>query len=370
MFGLAAWQITERFVAYFQFDTVTNMKVEFRDVLAFPTVTICNFNRYRFSKITAQELQYVSTLLEGSTGFSDYDYDGDYYDDDDGGAYQYYYDWNSTGIPDEFNLAEFTLRAGFNIHTSLMDCHWRGQRCSSDNFTHIFTSFGNCWMFNGGGTLNQTISGVGNGLQVAIHIQQYTNEIPPWGKCEPGRTLRHYSGYTKTGCLLECRADHVASACGCRTVSMPGTLDYCQPSVVTGCVKTTIAELKSGKRTCDCPTPCSATAYPATVSYGGWPSSSTKLFYTEFLNMTEQEIKDNIVLLDVYYQQLNLQTVQQRRAISTNALLGDLGGQLGLFLGASVITIIEFLEFLVKKGTSCCRKDRDKKDIKNEMEKL
>ncbi|XP_035682884.1 acid-sensing ion channel 5-like [Branchiostoma floridae] len=405
MFGVAAWQITERFVAYFQFDTVTNMKVEFRDVLDFPTVTICNFNKYRFSKITAQELQYVSTLLEGSTGFNDYDYDSDYEDSD-----QYNFDWNSTGIPDGFNLAEFTLRAGFDMDVSLIGCTWRGQACSKDNFTLVFTSFGICWVFNEGGTLNQTIAGVGNGLRVAINIQQdeytenaltgnldagirfvvhspnepptvdtqgisvgpgthayasiskiqYTNEVPPWGKCEPGRTLRYYSGYTKTGCLLECRAGHVADACGCRTVSMPGTLDYCQPSVVTGCVKTTMAELKSGKQTCDCPTPCSATAYPATVSYGGWPSSSTKEFYTEYFNMTEEQLKDNIVLLDIYYQQLNLQTVQQRRAISTNALLGDLGGQLGLFLGASVITIIEFLEFLLKKGTSCCCKNRVK----------
>ncbi|CAH1266913.1 ASIC5, partial [Branchiostoma lanceolatum] len=197
--------------------------------------------------------------------------------------------------------------------------------------------------------------GPGNHAYTSISKTEYTNEIPPWGECEPGRELRYYSRYTKTGCLLECRADHVADACGCRTVSMPGTLDYCLPSIVTGCVKTTIAELKSGKKTCDCPTPCSATAYPATVSYGGWPSSSTKDFYTQLFNITEQEIKENIVLLDVYYQQLNLQTVQQRRAISTNDLLGDLGGQLGLFLGASVITIIEFLEFLVKKGTSCCR---------------
>ncbi|XP_066287493.1 acid-sensing ion channel 1-like [Branchiostoma lanceolatum] len=172
MFGVATWQITERFVAYFQFDTVTNLKVEFRDVLDFPTVTICNFNKYRYSQITAEELQYVFTLLEGSTGFNDYDYDGDYYYDDNAEYYQYYYDWNSTGIPDDFNLAEFTLRAGFDIEISLMDCHWRGQKCSSDNFTHIFTSFGNCWMFNAGGTINQTISGVGNGLQVAIDIQQ------------------------------------------------------------------------------------------------------------------------------------------------------------------------------------------------------
>ncbi|XP_078684343.1 bile acid-sensitive ion channel-like [Branchiostoma floridae x Branchiostoma belcheri] len=341
MFGVATWQITERFVAYFQFDTVTNMKVEFRDVLDFPTVTICNFNKYRDSQITEEEEQYVSTLLEGSTGFSDYDYDADYYDDDGDGEYQYSYDWNNTGIPDDFNLAEFTLRAGFDIHTSLKHCLWRGQTCYSDNFTHIFTSFGNCWMFNGEGKLNQTISGVGNGLQVAIDIQQdeytenaptgnldagirfivhspseppkvdtqgisvgpgihayasiskieFTNEIPPWGQCDPGRALQYYSGYTKTGCLLECRADHVADECGCRTVSMPGTLDYCQPAEVTGCVKTTIAELKTGKRSCNCPTPCSATAYPATLSYGGWPSSSTMDYFTEMLNMTEQEIK-------------------------------------------------------------------------------
>ena len=43
------------------------------------------------------------------------------------------------------------------------------------NFSHVFTSFGNCWTFNSGTTgpiLKETFSGSGNGLQMLIDIQQ------------------------------------------------------------------------------------------------------------------------------------------------------------------------------------------------------
>eukprot|EP00058_Branchiostoma_floridae_P015291 XP_002600779.1 hypothetical protein BRAFLDRAFT_95065 [Branchiostoma floridae] len=127
-FSVAVWQITERFVAYFSYNTVTSMKVEFKDELDFPAVTICNFNNL-----------------------------------------------NVSAIPANFDLADLTLNAGFVLdEATLQECKWRGKRCYADNFTHVFTSYGNCWTFNGDDKkrLKQTIPGSGNGLYLVIDVQQ------------------------------------------------------------------------------------------------------------------------------------------------------------------------------------------------------
>ncbi len=53
--------------------------------------------------------------------------------------------------------------------------------------------------------------------------------------------------------------------------------------------------------------------------------------------------------LDVYYNDLSTTTYKQVKDLTFTALLGELGGQLGLFLGASIITAVEFVDYLVRR---------------------
>ncbi|XP_035682744.1 acid-sensing ion channel 5-like [Branchiostoma floridae] len=196
-FSVAVWQITERFVAYFSYNTVTSMKVEFKDELDFPAVTICNFNKYQLSKVTPSELDYINEVLELSAGFLGDDvgelgFDYDDYDDEAAGfgPEEPDYSLNVSAIPANFDLADLTLNAGFVLdEATLQECKWRGKRCYADNFTHVFTSYGNCWTFNGDDKkrLKQTIPGSGNGLYLVIDVQQeqYT-EKPPGGNSDAG----------------------------------------------------------------------------------------------------------------------------------------------------------------------------------------
>ncbi|CAH2302822.1 Acid-sensing ion channel 2 [Pelobates cultripes] len=55
---------------------------------------------------------------------------------------------------------------------------------------------------------------------------------------------------------------------------------------------------------------------------------------------------ENILVLDVFFEALNYETIEQRKAYEVAGLLGDIGGQMGLFIGASILTILELFDYI------------------------
>ncbi|XP_078603158.1 acid-sensing ion channel 1B-like [Branchiostoma floridae x Branchiostoma japonicum] len=304
-------------------------------------------------------------------------------------------DWDSFGASTELleDYAGYTRRNGFVL--------------DSNNFTHVFTTYGNCWTFNGdkNSPLKQTTPGAGNGLKMTLDIltDEYTenpltgyleyglvfqvhdqNEPPrpelvgtavapgshtyastfqthesgtrtrSWGQCDPKKGqnyLEYYDTYTLPGCLLECRAKRVES-CGCRPMYYPGTLDYCSPLNLSSCVLPTLATFLQENNefdACGCTVPCEHTSYHTTVSYAGYPSPQAASYLETVFNVSRGYSSVNIVLLDVYYHELRSTTLEQFKAVTQSGLISDVGGQLGFFIGVSVITLFEFFEYLVMK---------------------
>uniref|UniRef100_A0A915BQ02 Uncharacterized protein n=1 Tax=Parascaris univalens TaxID=6257 RepID=A0A915BQ02_PARUN len=72
-------------------------------------------------------------------------------------------------------------------------------------------------------------------------------------------------------------------------------------------------------------------------------------------------------LIEVFFEQLNYESLLEGEAYGLPNLLSDFGGQLGLWMGVSVITIMEFgiLTIDVLMTIVCCRgKDDNKKESK------
>ncbi|XP_066286592.1 acid-sensing ion channel 5-like [Branchiostoma lanceolatum] len=398
-FGICTWQVVDRIQNYFAYRTGTEINVQLESELTFPAVTICNFNRIRDSATTQNDLAYlgaafyIPALLDDPETLNEFlqgvDWDG----------------FNaSTALLEDF--AGYVRQNGFVLDgDSLAECTWRGRKCYADNFTHVFTEYGNCWTFNGDkdSPLKQTSPGAGNGLKLVMDIltDEYTedpitgnleyglvfqvhdqhepprpelvgtavapgshtyastfqthviNQPSPWGQCDSKkRSLTYYDKYTLPGCLLECRAAIVANICKCRPMYYPGVLDYCTPLNLTACVLPTLAAfLRESNEfdTCGCTVPCEYTAYSSQVSYAGYPSEKAARFYETVLNYSSGYMSKNVVLLDVYYHELRSTTLEQFKAVDVSGLISDVGGQFGFFIGVSVITFWEFLEYLVMK---------------------
>ncbi|KAJ6665507.1 hypothetical protein lerEdw1_003348 [Lerista edwardsae] len=47
-----------------------------------------------------------------------------------------------------------------------------------------------------------------------------------------------------------------------------------------------------------------------------------------------------------FFEALNYEAIEQKKAYNLAGLLGDIGGQMGLFIGASVLTVLEILDYI------------------------
>ncbi|XP_022086795.1 acid-sensing ion channel 1C-like [Acanthaster planci] len=426
--GVCIAQITDRLQRFFMYKANTAISVEYVGDLDFPAVTICNFNRYRWSELTSSDLRSLNYILEAT----DYDYDS--YGEASSSSLSDTYPLDDDNASSAFNYTEFTLRAGFLMDDlTLLSCEWRGKTnsCSAANFSHVFTSFGNCWTFNsgsdGGPLLKEIQAGAGNGLRVQIDIQQneYTEPLsgnreaglkvlvhdqqtppmmdsqgfaiqpgvhafvatrrqqflnlePPYGKCDASRTLNRFPNYTLEGCNIECRTEKIIERCNCRLVRHPGTEVECTPRQTSECARDVLSKLRSGEiPACDCPVPCNYTTFSTSLSTATLPNQrATQLLVDQYDDLAQYSsnisdttntgsassagqsnpilldstyMQNNWILLDVFYENINFQRYEQSEAITPSALISDIGGQLGLFLGASFITLTEILSYLGRK---------------------
>ena len=86
----------------------------------------------------------------------------------------------------------------------------------------------------------------------------------------------------------------------------------------------------------------------------------------DFTENIREHLKDNLLLLDVFYEDLNFLTNSETKADTVPSLVSDLGGQLGLWLGCSILTIVEIIYccfVVVPKG--CYKKIKKTKQGKN-----
>ena len=72
---------------------------------------------------------------------------------------------------------------------------------------------------------------------------------------------------------------------------------------------------------------------------------STKVFMDMF---TIEHLTDNSVSLQIYFSSLQYVEITSKEAYQLMALMSDVGGALGLLLGATLLTVYELLEFAVK----------------------
>ena len=109
-----------------------------------------------------------------------------------------------------------------------------------------------------------------------------------------------------------------------------------------------------------CPLECDSSEYITSTSSTQFPTDKYvgDLFQTAFIrekypNVSKSQLKESLVSIKVFYQKLEYTEISEEPIYSVTSLLEGIGGSLGLFLGASVLSVLEVMEVLFEMMFMC-----------------
>ncbi|CAI4227111.1 unnamed protein product [Auanema sp. JU1783] len=185
----------------------------------------------------------------------------------------------------------------------------------------------------------------------------------PYGHCSDSFRPDPYiydEHYSPEGCHRNCFQLKVLETCKCGDPRFPLPGDdyrYCSAKSVQD--RSCLANLTSStggyhhlQMECNCRQPCTENVFETAYSAAAWPSTNFKLgdecpavvdIYNDSLACSEY-YRINTAYIEIYYEQLNFETLKETAGYTLPNLFSDFGGNIGLYIGFSAITICEFVE--------------------------
>ena len=165
----------------------------------------------------------------------------------------------------------------------------------------------------------------------------------PYSKedCHDGGTEdMSFSVYTKRTCEMECYADYFEKHVGCDFRGIHKTLHNCTFFEYIGAAVESFKYIHGPA--CKCLRPCSETLYS--------PQMST----LSYLTTSPHEPYIKKIVFNIFYPHFDVEVVEQEASYVFSSFVAEVGGHMGFFLGASILTISELIEFVVVCVTSKC----------------
>ncbi len=397
--------------------TATTLSLERQDNLTFPAVTICNLNQFRQEVIDAIHPElgtqlrqvYYTDSLSASEIASCNDQISDFVE-------------NAT--LEHITFENLTFDARDPISELIGACFFSGKRCTAENFSPFLTNSGYCYTFNTQVPLQKAVStGVRAGLHLVLNINQsqyvssssfdagvkvvvHTQSEPPrpedtgvgvppgtnafigvrqrnvidntLKECETDINTYDFNflskryHYSIASCNYDCQLTRVAEKCNC-------TIGFSYKDKFTRLRKCTLSDMccivEQQRLTidCNCPAACKTTDYEIINSCSAYPAMYATQDIADLFNFSFTST--HFLSVNVYFETLNIETQTTNYAYGFVALLSDIGGQLGLFLGLSVISIMEFGTWIIdevknrlfgdklsEKKLCCCCKQNTEED--------
>ena len=378
-FAYCTHKVYESTVKYFSYPVTTSIRRQYVDNLTFPAVTFCNLNDMRLSMLN-------NTLLDRA--ILD----------------------NNLLVNLTHKDFQLPHKSAHKLEEMLIECSFDGHTCSHKNFTAFSMIDDKCFTFNPGKEGHELLKVTGSGyrrsLLLTLNIQHYdyyrdrTNGgihlilhgheetpirshglyLPPgfssyiqidkkviW-RLEPpypphcgSLNLLHHGKYSVDACWLEQLTQYVYSNCTCKASFMPGNATNCNGPQAEACMWPKWEEFAQSKMA-DCPIPCKQDVFQ-------YKSTSRTLFPSEryahqlkesmahqphmkkvLRNVKNNDVtafmKDNLLRVVIFYDDLSYEFQVDKPGYDLPLFLGDIGGQVGLFVGASALSYFEVVDCL------------------------
>lgn len=386
--SMGVYSVVGLFQRVLSYDMITSVESEFLyEGLQFPAVTFCNADPFVKDKMETIE------NLTNSTGGNHLKLDKNIKKKR-----------NMAKL-----LAKLDLEDLYQSNESFFEpdlCHFGRKRCHMSDFRkRTIANQGNCYTFNYNGTLNQTGAGYNSGLFLVLNINQsgydpeesfempaavkmtlhHPSDEPDISKdsmlAAPGqynhfrltmqKLIRAKPPYKdnctddppvpKTRCLMNCKIDAMLKTCG--AVDTPIYLAMEEdgkkrlPPVEANestidCIDDFYHRFTSSSVACHCDVECKEITFDAAYSQGKWPTAAAVPLWIRSIKkdrnktVTEKYIQNNYVAINVYYADFHIKTTRHIPAFEWDDFLSALGGQIGLYIGASIYSVLELASFV------------------------
>ncbi|XP_025087242.1 acid-sensing ion channel 1-like [Pomacea canaliculata] len=161
----------------------------------------------------------------------------------------------------------------------------------------------------------------------------------------PLTRYQNYS-YTKSACWQNCFAGRMAKQCGCRYFFEQGDDPLCSIDDLEECYLPYSEQISmEDNENCNCSTPCEEVHYLSSLSSTVLASTFVvKQLINSSIIKKKASIRDNFIHLEIHYETLTESEIYQKEEMTVMSILGDVGGHMGLCMGASFLSVIELLE--------------------------
>lgn len=420
------YEIHSFLVLYFQYPVVINLNVENRKSLEFPAVTICNLNRMKkMYEVCLESDESAKTCkFPHKTRSRNGNFNEKQSTVVTCGLRNNY--GTRTAFLAKYNQLDSISRKvfGHQLMDLIQNCSFNGEECSLGYFSYYQSlKYGNCYTFNKFSAEDDTVlktstvgimSGLdmtvnfdpdsyldvsaGVGARVVIHDpredpnpeeegvnigpgfettlaikQTCSSRLPaPYkDQCVVYGENEEVKGNNRNDCVRSCIQEENYARCSCINPTLPRIKDYnyCKMTNLTEvcCLDANLKAMAIKGLPCKCPLPCFSFAYDSKLSTATWPSGQS--YFNSFCSTCHdndeelQIVRQSQGKLKVYYSTLKRTIYEQKEMFQDSELFSHLGGQMGLWLGLSIVAAFELLEnviFICKycaTSSSCTKKE-------------
>ncbi|CAO1385585.1 unnamed protein product [Diamesa serratosioi] len=217
-------------------------------------------------------------------------------------------------------------------------------------------------------------------LETAENLRKYSPQIR---QCffEGERMLRFFKIYTQPNCKLECLSNYTVKNCGCARLGNVHDnttkvcyfgQQFCADWSETSWISRTwnpngesTSESDEYEDDCNCLPSCNSISYYAESSYGDY-------YYNEFLESIDIKFDEDkyATLLRIYFEEDQFISVTRSELFGVVDFLSNCGGLLGLFMGISILSIVEFIYYFSLRW-ACTVKEKPSDDtVDNTNDKI
>ncbi|XP_066965589.1 degenerin del-1-like [Macrobrachium rosenbergii] len=209
-------------------------------------------------------------------------------------------------------------------------------------------------------------------------IEHYGEE---YGFCR-GLEKDEFPAYSQMLCKKLCKEREYRRLCGCAVNTGPNyeQLDSAgagegseEPKNLSVCSNFNIKQkickalvdvrYKTKELSCDCPPTCREELYKPQVTSALFSYKYRTILhnYRKKIDTLCNPLRGMMVSLQVYLDSLSYEVFYESPSFTWESLVGTVGGTLGLVIGLSIVTVLEFIEFLLDVVLMVWRKRHEQK---------